>query len=264
MAVLIHNRLTELLGSDTEMTFLGFYVAAFAGYAAGTGLRLLHFNKAAKVFTWVALTCNGALLVQLTAQSGHVPLFNTFESFVLATFILGLMGLSRPEEGKALPDAITWVQLMILLLLAITLFFPKTPAPDRSSYSNVYVFFFYGFRGIAFPLMFFASAHFFQFLGSAKKAGANRETFHKGRNLLILATVFFLASEYVGIVWCQRGWGDFWMWNFNFLSSTFIVLYLMLAFHIPAKGHAGERVAAVVGGMGSVVMLGMILARSTA
>ena len=246
------------------MTFLGFYVGAFACYALGTGLRLLHFNKAAKVSTWVALACNGALLAQLTAVSGHAPLFNTFESFLLATFILGILGLFLVWQEKPLWDAITWVQLMILFLFAITLLFPKEPAPDRSNYANAYVFLFYGFRGVAFPVMLFASAQYFHFLGEAKRGRVNRDISHRGRNFLILGTVFFLASEYVGIIWCQRGWGDFWMWNFNFFSSTFIVLYLMLAFHTPAKGFAGERVAAVVGGMGGVVMLGMILARSTA
>ena len=65
----------------------------------------------------------------------------------------------------------------------------------------------------------------------------------------------------VSFIFCLMGWGDFWRWNYNFLSSALIVLYLMLAFHIPGKGRFSMRVRSLVGALTSLVMLGLTLAK---
>jgi hypothetical protein len=84
---------------------------------------------------------------------------------------------------------------------------------------------------------------------------------HQGRNYLVLGAVFFLSAEYVGIIWCQNGWGDFWMWSQNFLQSTLIVLYLMLALHIPGKSRKSEHIRSVIGGLSGYFMLTLTLLR---
>ena len=88
------------------------------------------------------------------------------------------------------------------------------------------------------------------------------ELLHQGMNFLILSSVTFLIAEYVGILWVQKGWGDFWMWSSGFFSSTLIVLYLMLAFHIPGKGRRSEGVRSVIGGLSALIMLTVVILRS--
>jgi len=79
-------------------------------------------------------------------------------------------------------------------------------------------------------------------------------------NGLLLSSIWF--SEYAGILWCLNGWGDFWRWNYGFLSSTFIMLYLMLVFHLPGKGLVSQRMHSITGAMNSLVFLGITVSRS--
>jgi hypothetical protein len=67
--------------------------------------------------------------------------------------------------------------------------------------------------------------------------------------------VFFLCSEYSGMIWCQKGWGDFWHWSATFFQSTLIILCLMFAFHIPGKNHRSDDIRSVIGAVTALVML---------
>jgi len=77
----------------------------------------------------------------------------------------------------------------------------------------------------------------------------------RGKNFLLLSTVFFLCSEYSGMIWCQTGWGDFWHWSTTFFQSTVIILCLMFAFHIPGKNHRSDDIRSVIGAVTALVML---------
>jgi len=208
-----------------------------------------------------ALAANGALLFFIGIQSGHLPLFNFFESFLFMTFILGLLGLFL-EGPKDYSDKIrVWVWLEILALLAVTLFFPKEPAFSMYNYGYSLIILFHIFRYLSLPLMLYASAYYIQFIIQREKNERTRLLSQQGRNFLLLSAGLFLISEYVGIIWCQIGWGDFWMWGMNFLQSIFIVLFLMLAFHIPGKGKFSEDIKSVIGGLAGFAVLTLYVVR---
>jgi uncharacterized membrane protein len=150
----------------------------------------------------------------------------------------------------------------ILILLGISLLFTHEPAPSNYNYEFTFVLLFHVFRYVSFALTLYSSAYFVEFIVQREKDERTKALSQQGRNYLLLSTVLFLISEYIGIIWCQLGWGDFWMWGVTFFQSTIIVLYLMLAFHIPGKGKYSEDIKAVFGGLTGLVVLILTVIRS--
>jgi hypothetical protein len=238
------------------------YWFAIVFYALAFSLRLLGRQKAEQLTGLAALVANGAFLILVRVQSGHWPLFNIFEAFPLVAFTLAALGLFAARSDERLPNIRIWVWLEVLLLLLITLPFPKNPSLFLYDHDNFYVVLFHALRPLALGVMLFSSAYFLQFREEQRKGNTDMALSHMGRNYLILSAALFLGAEYVGIVWCQKGWGDFWRWVGGFFQSTIIVLYLMLSFHLPGRGERAETVRAVVGGMSGFVMLVLVIIRS--
>ena len=205
---------------------------------------------------------NGVVLTLILLHSGHIPVFNIFESFLFTTFIMGILGLFSIIPRIYSNNIKLWVWLEVLILLCITLFFPKEPAFSAYNYGYIYIILFHVFRYIALALMLYSSAYFIQFILQRERAERTSFLSQQGRNFLLLSAVMFFISEYVGIIWCQMGWGDFWSWSQNFFQSTFIVLYLMLAFHIPGKGRFSEDIKAIIGGLTGFAVLTLTIVRS--
>jgi hypothetical protein len=238
-----------------ENYLIPLYVFAFVCYALAGAFRLLRYTRAELFLALTAVTANGAALVFMTLATGHLPIFNLFESFLLVAFVLGCLGVFCTVPPDRIFDVRMWVWLEILLVFGITLFFPKRPSPFLYDHDYTYIVLFFGFRLIALATMLFSSAHYLQFRLERRRLSSANNTLHRGRNYLVLSAVIFLTAEYVGIIWCQRGWGHFWMWNEGFLQSTLIVLYLMLAFHLPGKSQRWESIRSSLGGMSGFVML---------
>lgn len=238
------------------------YLAAFVFYASAFALRLLDLRRAEHWIGLLALVANASCLTLLTVSSGNLPVFESFESFLLSAFVLGLLGLFCVRSETRIPDTRTWVWLEILLLLSITLFCAKSPSPAVYDHNDLYIVLFHGLRIITLSVMLFSSALFIHGRVARKRGAPANGTSHKGRNFLVLAAVLFLVAEYVGIIWSQNGWGDFWHWNAGFFQSTLIVLYLMLVFHVPGKNHRAEGIRSLLGCMSGFFVLGMILIRS--
>ncbi len=238
------------------------YLTAFLSYAAAFALRLLDLRRAEHRVGLLALVASAACLTLLTVSSGNLPVFESFESFLLSAFALGLLGLFRAGPENRIPDTRTWVWLEILILMSITLFCAKSPSPAVYDHNDLFIVLFHGLRIITLSVMLFSSALFIHARVERKRGAPANGTFHKGRNFLVLGAVLFLAAEYVGIIWSQNGWGDFWHWNAGFFQSTLIVLYLMLVFHVPGKNHRAEGIRSLLGCMSGFFVLGMILIRS--
>lgn len=229
------------------------YVLSFAFWAARRkGLGLAAISG--------ALVMNGAALLLMIKQTGHFPVFNIFESFLFMTFILGCLIISSFKGNFEKINS--WVLLEILILLGVMFFFPHEHAVLNYNYEFLYVILFHVFRYMSLALMFYSSAFYIQFIIQRERDERTSLLSHQGRNYLLLSTVLFLASEYIGIIWCQLGWGDFWMWGVTFFQSTIIVLYLMLAFHIPGKGKYSEDIKAIFGGLTGFVVLILTVIRS--
>lgn len=214
------------------------------------------------------VTCSGAVLLNLFVliymynRSGNLPLFNLFESFLLISFIMGVVGLFVLFRGDFSAKVRRWVWIEILVLFISMTFTAKEASLPVYDHGYVYIVMFHGFRCMALALMLFATAWFIQFIIQREMDERTSMLAHQGRNYLVLAAVFFLLAEYVGIIWCQKGWGDFWMWSQTFFQSTLIVLYLMLAFHIPGKGRKSEDLRSVIGGLSGIFMLTLSVLRS--
>jgi hypothetical protein len=205
------------------------------------------------------LIINGVALLLIFNQAGHIPVYNIFESFLFTTFILGSISLFHAGSETRMG---LWLSVEMLILLGISLFFPHEPAPSNYNYEFFNVILFHVFRYISLALMLYSSGFYLEFIVKRERDERTRVWSQQGRNFLLLSSGIFLMSEYIGIIWCQMGWGDFWMWGFTFFQSTFIVLYLMLAFHIPGKGKYSEDIKAVFGGLTGFVVLTLTVIRS--
>jgi ABC-type transport system involved in cytochrome c biogenesis permease subunit len=234
----------------------------YVSYGVLLGFQLIKKQRVERISLAVALTVNAAILITIPISSGYLPLFNIFESFVLAAFILGILGLSLFRQGANNHLARSWVWVGILLLLFVVCFYPKEAAPPRHNHGELFIVFFHGFRTLSLAAMLFSSAQYATFLTAQVHDATGKGILHQGRNFLLLGTILFLVSEYSGILWCLNGWGDFWRWNYGFLSSTFILLYLMLVFHLPDKNLFSRRIMPVIGMMSGVVMVGIMVSRS--
>jgi hypothetical protein len=209
-----------------------------------------------------ALIANLISLALIFYQGGHFPVYNTFESFLFASLMMGCAGLLLPKFKGYMPKVRLYVWCEILMLLGISLLFPKVPATTGYDYGYIYKVLFHMLRPVSMSIMLISTAYFIQFILQREQNERTSMLAHMGRNYLLLSTVTFLLGEYVGIVWCQKGWGDFWMWNQDFLQSTIIIVYLMLAFHIPLKGRRAEDLRAFIGGLSGVVMVTLTVIRS--
>jgi hypothetical protein len=240
---------------------IALYTATCLLYGFTLAARALKWNSVESWSALSALIANGLCLGLMAWISRDWPLFNTFESFLFVVFVLGLLGLSLERPNDTLPDTGLWVWIEIMLVLLITLFVDKTPSPSQYNHGYINVILFYMFRHLALAVMLFASAILIQTRTDRKRGHSPNTRSHRGRNFLILSFVLFLMGEYVGILWCQAGWGDFWMWNSGFLQSTLILVYLMLALHLPAKGPQSNGVNSLLGGLSGFVMLSLMILR---
>ncbi len=221
-------------------------------------VRLLPFLIAAAIMT------NGWALALIVIRSGRLPVFNVFESFLLVSFILGLMGLVTRDWGKGKPTAGTWLWLETVILLGLLWFVPRSPSVTRYDYDYSCIVLFHGMRDAALALVLFSSSHFIQSRLEGVKSDLGSRHLHQGRNYLLSGAICFLISEFVGIIWCLNGWGDVWRWNTAFFQSTLIVLYFMLAFHVPGRNRYAENAKSLIGSMGGFFMLILMAVRGLA
>lgn len=228
----------------------------FAFFALALTGRLLEKQKLELFSAAIGLAINGLCLFQWTQKTGQWPVFHLFESLLVLVFLLGAMGLIFPTLQQLRSDVRKWVWLQILLLCVLVCLMPKTIPAQPYAHDYIYSILFHLFRRMSLAFMLFASALY----NEARRDGTFGES-HRARNHLLLAAVIFLLSEYAGILWCLNGWGDFWMWNQGFFQSTLIILYLMIAFHIPARLHRSDKIRNTIGTMAGFVVLALMLLR---
>jgi len=245
----------------SEPVAIGYFLLFFS-FSMVLCFRLLGWTRLEIVFAWLTLIGNGLLLGVIWVLSGHLPVFSLFESFLLTSFILGMLALFFTDQGLDRFGTRAWVWAEVILLFAILLLYPKAPAPERFYDKDFYVVLFHVGRAAALAVMLLASGFYGEFLRTFRRSSSQEDSLQLGRNFLVLGTILFLISEYAGILWCLNGWGDFWRWNYGFLSSTFIMLYLMLVFHLPGGGPASQRMTSITGAMNSLVFLGIAVSRS--
>ena len=231
------------------------YAISYFFFAVALISYLLSSRNFWQYLSFIAITANFLVLLLIIITSGHFPFFNLFESLLFVAFILGGFGhFCIPNENYR-PDVRICVWIEIFFLLAILLFFPKEASLYRPNHTFLWVVLFHGFRNLTLATILFSAAHFICFRLDVRRRQLRNHIFLKGRNFLLLATVLFLCSEYSGMIWCQKGWGDFWHWSTTFFQSTVIILCLMVAFHIPGKNHRSNDIRSVIGGLTALVML---------
>lgn len=234
----------------------------WVAYAATLLTICFGWNRLSRILSVVGVLLNGWVLAAIALVSGLAPVFEIFSGILFATFFLGLLGafFSQPEDGG--PRVGVWVWTEVLILLSVTLFFPKEPPPYRLHHAEWWVVLFHGFRCLALASASFAAAHFLVFRSGRRDKKTIRPVLNQGRNFLLLSALFFLCAEYAGILWCQNGWGDFWHWSTAFFQSTIIILLLMAAFHVPGKPAVSSDIQSLLGVMIPLVMLTVTIVKA--
>ena len=231
------------------------YVVLCTCYLLTFFCTILGWKAVFRCLSVAALTVNGLVLTGIAMASGEPPVFEIFGGLLFVIFVLGVLGVSgsRPEEGRFTINTLVFAE--ILLLLVVTLFFPKEPPLHRYHHTYLWVVLFHACRCLALSFALFSAAHFIRYRSEPKRKRGNNPLFAKGRNFLLLSAVVFLCAEYAGIIWCQNGWGDFWHWSPAFFQATLIILCLMTAFHVPGKNPRSDDFRSVVAIMTPLLML---------
>jgi len=238
------------------------YVSIWVAYAAALLAVCLGWNRLSRFLSVAGVALNGCILAAIVLISGVAPVFEIFSGILFATFFLALLGVFLAAPAKGGLGLGIWVWIEVVVLLVVTLFFPKEPPPYRLHHADWSVVMFHGFRCLALASACFAAAHFFVFRSRPGEKKALRPVFNQGRNFLLLSALFFLCAEYAGILWCQNGWGDFWHWSTAFFQSTIILLLLMAAFHPPGKPPISHDIQALLGMMIPMVMLTVTIVKA--
>jgi hypothetical protein len=216
---------------------IGYWVTCFF-YVLAFCFSVLRKEKPENFSALTGVIANAVCLVLIVAWSGQAPAFQLFESLMLAAFILAGVGFFYSKQEEHLPDVRFWVWLEVLLLMGIAAFLDKKPSPYLYDHNYLYIILFHIIRIAVVSLTLFSSALYIQSRFDIRKGnGIANQRAHQGRNFLVLGALLFLTAEYIGIHWCLRGWGDFWQWGAGFLQSTLIIVFFMIAIHVPGSNY---------------------------
>ncbi len=221
-----------------ETALVAGYWATFLFYALACLFNVVRKQELEDLSVLMGLIVNIVSLILIVVWSRQAPAFQTFESLMLSASILAALGILYSKQEEQPLDVRFWVWLEVLLLLGIAAFYDKTPSPFVYDHNYLYILLFHVIRIAVVSLTLFASALYIQSRFDIRKGNSiSSQRAHQGRNFLILGALLFLTAEYIGILWCLRGWGDFWMWGAGFFQSTLIVVFFMIAVHVPGSNY---------------------------
>ncbi|MBN2809945.1 MAG: hypothetical protein JXR80_10675 [Deltaproteobacteria bacterium] len=213
------------------MNLLTGFLLIYAGAGVLAGLKFFRYSRWLLI---MALIGHGCLLGAGALHCGHLPIFTLPETLSVSALLLGCLALvfgwRYPGQSAVQP----WALLLIVLLLGAAILQPPPPACFDYNHSYTYAVAFHLFRRLALGLTLFASVLFFNALlqaGPAPHSAAQLR--YQGRNAIMAAVLMYMLGEDVGIIWCLQGWGDVWHWSPTFALSTMVLVYLMLALHLP-------------------------------
>ena len=213
---------------------MGLLTFVFLLYLGTAILAWLINSGRSRVLLILALIGHTWELVSYNLQTGHLPVFNPVEALSSTAFVLGLLTLISYWRNANQVSVQLWALVTIVLLLAAALLWPAAPPCFDYNHSYLYAVAFHLCRRLALALALFAGAIFLSALTAASTAIETAAKLrHQGRNTIMAAVLIYLLSEDVGIIWCLRGWGDVWHWSPGFMISTMVLVYLMLALHLP-------------------------------
>jgi len=239
-----------------------FYYIAIILYGLSLLCNISGIKRGETIASLCAVITGFSVLVFIYFKTGHFTGYNIFESFLFTSFILGCLSIFSPGVKGYMNKIRRWVWIEILVLMILARIFSEELYTTGFDYNYIYKILFHIFRPLSLAIMLYATAYFLQFILEREFNERTNWLAHMGRNFLLFSAVLFLASEYSGIIWCQQEFGDFWMWNPNFMQSTIIMSYLMLAFHIPGKGKRAEDFRSLIGGLSGIFVITLTILRS--
>ena len=246
-----------------KAALLGAYWMTFFCYACALGFNIFRKKRIENFWAWAGLTVNAVGLIINTILSGQAPAFHVFETLLFAAFLLTGVEILCSRHEETFPDVRFWVWLEVMILLGIAVFAHKSPSPYLYDHNYLYILLFHVIRTAVLSLTLFSSALYLQARFDIQKGNsASFHRAHQGRNFLLLGAVLFLVAEYVGIHWCLNGWGDFWQWGAGFLQSTLVIVFFMLAVHVPGSNHRPGNWRPRLGLLSGFLVLGLSLLRS--
>ncbi len=213
------------MASIESVSFLAAFVLsilAAACFLGGLPIKKKPLLMAAEAFTLLYFIAMTVSLIARTAQSGHAPMANRYESLACFAWSLGLAyWYVRVRYGEArvgyflMPLAALVMYAAYLAPKAIT---PMMPALDTWMFATHVgsAFIGYGFFGASF-------AGSVLYLAHRGHAGRSLEKliFRAG----YLGFALFTVSMVIGGIWAYLAWGTYWLWKIKELWSFLIWIY---------------------------------------
>jgi len=213
-----------LAGIESSSFFAAFLLAALA---AASFLTCLPFNKkqiftAAEVFTFLYLVAMTVSLAARTAQSGHAPMANRFESLACFAWSLGFVYWYVRIRYNEKRVGYFIMPLAVLVMFAANMspkdITPMTPALDTWMFEThvASAFVGYAFFGASFS----GAVLYLVDKGHAERT-LERLIFRAGYYGFALFTI----SMVIGGIWAYLAWGTYWLWKIKELWSFLIWIY---------------------------------------
>ncbi len=218
-----------------------------AGFVTAFILGAARRRKAAQAVFLAGQILLTAQLAMIVLASRRPPLYGMFESVTAILWTAGVC-FSISAFTKTNPPSATLSELpvccgVMAFLSGLMFFWPIRLNPDFFMYADPWVQDFFVFSLVSAGVMLYAGIAFAAAAIDGVESFSERNQIKDGNLLFLIGTLFFLASEFSGAVWCLRGWGDSWRWSGNFFQSTAIFFLLLLNLHIPSNlfGRAQAR-----------------------
>ena len=217
-------------------------------YLGSAALAWLTDSRHCRLLLFPALIGHSGQLLASSLKTGHLPVFTAIETLSGISLTIGWLTFFTKWHDRDQIPVRRFALTLIILLVAATCFWPPAAPCYDYNHSYPYAVAFHLFRRLALALALFAGAVFMAALASPSAFSESAAKLrYQGRNTIMAAMLIYLLSEDAGIIWCLRGWADIWHWSPNFVISTMVLIYLMLALHLPGGSRKPGRWYSLVG-----------------
>jgi ABC-type transport system involved in cytochrome c biogenesis permease subunit len=194
-------------------------------------------RRESRILWILAFVWNTALLIFRTANAGHLPFANIFESLIFFAWTLELASLFFDLKSKAVYHPLgAWMSGMTVLVLILALTRPGTPGPLmpalQSPWFGVHVL----TNFLAYALF---SVAFFTVLSNLRRRALPPEWQFILDRALVLGFFFLALGISTGAAWAHEAWGTYWSWDPKETWALVTWMVFGLALHARFQRHNG-------------------------
>ncbi|MEJ5360507.1 MAG: hypothetical protein WHV26_00470 [Spirochaetota bacterium] len=143
-----------------------------------------------------------------------------------------------------------YASFVLIICVALALIYPKgilPPSPHKLSYL-AYCFFLFESAGIG--LFYIGGCYALMYCSTL-----NNNNFKYFYQCIILGFLFYSAAQFVGAMWCYRGWGVYFKWSPRHLQSVLVWIVYINCIHLKYIPYFNKQKISVYGFISALLTL---------